>query len=870
MILFQRKSEGCFGVCQTLGIPRGRRARPRARPCDRNQGFILKHLTKIGLLFMLGLGAPLRAHAADVTASPFRGVKVPGGAVAGDADGTAVELNPGQLGVLPGASSALLVDYWGNDVRRPGRGGALMLGTPLVLGTALGVGFQWLRPTLPGTPGDYQKSQLGLGLRLGRGAGFGVSWEHIFSTGLQTTNSFSFGLGVRISSMLAAGVVARDVGRPRLAAEGSALPREWDFEANLRPLSTDRLEIAGGVRLLQGDGAIALPRARISARLARGLLIFGELDWPRYRTTDLQTGVSSPADYAALLGLTIEEERLGATVAGVGNWRAGGDNSAGLGSGGAFMLRTFPSRHAPFVADAYVARVKLNNIETDRKFLSLVVHLRQLGDDPAVAAVLLDIEEPDLGLGRIEELRELVSDLRQRKPVLARLIQPDTRAYYLASACDRVFIDPAVGLYFGGFAQTVTFYKTALDRLGVEVDLVRIAEYKGAMEPFVMDGQSAPVAANRNAILDDNFGRLLFAVAQGRGAHGLDQDKVRALIDRAVLSSEQARQAGLVDMVVDDDGLQSAVVKSWGRLGPLREADSQARDVGQWRPRRVAVVMVDGTLVDGEGSDFPFPSAEMAWSERIIAALNEAGADPSVGAIVLRVNSPGGSALASDRIARVLARIRKSGKPVLASMGDVAASGGYYVAAPADQIFASPSTVTGSIGIYAFKANLAGLLGHLGIASETYKRGAHADLLSMAHGWSDEERALISSRMEQMYRRFLDTVAEGRSSRGVNATRADELGRGWVWTGAKAAGVGLVDHIGGVAAAIDEAARRGGVPLGPGGLPELVVLPRPVPSLLGALARVPGGRVAMRLLLPLLAEGGTGILARLPYDIETK
>ena len=821
-------------------------------------------------IFASVVGASLHARAADVPASPFRGVKVPGGALAGDADGASVELNPGQLGVLAGASSALVVDYWGHDVRRPGRGGALMLGTPLVFGTALGAGFQWLRPTLPGMPGDYQKLQLGLAVRLGRGAGFGASWEHIFSTGLATTDSFAFGLGVRVSSMLAAAVVVRDVARPHLAAGVSDLPREWDFEATLRPLGTDRLEIAGGVRLLQGDQTTALPRARVSARLARGLLIFGEMDWPRYRAAQMQADgslLTPPADYAATVGLTIEEERLGATLAGVGNWRAGSEDSADLGPGGLFMLRSFSTRHPPLWANSYVARVKLVDLEADRNFLALVIRLRRLGDDPAVVGVLLDIEETGLGLGRIEELRALVADLRRRKPVLARLTQPDTRAYYLASACDRVFIDPVVGLYFSGFSQTVTFYKTALDRLGVEVDLVRIAEYKGAMEPFVMNGQSAPVASNRNAILDDNFGRLLAGVAGGRSAQGLDQAKVRGLVDRGVFSAVEAREAGLVDVVADDDELKAALAQS---LGPLRDADLQAREVGRWLPKRVAVVLLDGSLMDGEGSDFPFPSNEIAWSDRIIAALEEAGDDPSVGAVVLRVNSPGGSVLASDRIARVLLRLRKRGKPVLASMGDVAASGGYYVAAPAGEIFASPSTLTGSIGIFGFKVDLNALLAHLGIASETYKRGAHADLFSISHGWNDEERALVSGRMEQIYRRFLDTVAEGRGSRGVTAERADELGRGRIWTGSQAAGVGLVDRMGGISEAIDEAARRGGVPVGPGGLPELVVLPRPVPSVLGALSRIPGGRVALRLLLPLVAEGGTGILARLPYDIETK
>ena len=807
-------------------------------------------------LLVLVLAA--RAQAADVPLSPFRGVKVPGGAVAGDADGTSIELNPGQLGLLSGASSALLVDYWKHDVQRPGRGGAFMLGTPLALGTALGVGFQWLRPSLPGTLNEYQKLQLGLGLRLGRGAGLGVSWEHLFSTGLEAPNSFTIGLGVRLSSMLAAGLAVRDVGRPRMVAGASDLPREWDFEAVLRPLSTDRLEIAGGVRLLQGDEVSALPRARLSLRLARGLLIFGEADWPRMRVA------GTPADFAATVGLTIEQNRLGVTLAGVGNWRAGGENGAPMGPGGALMFRSFPTRHAPLFPGKYVAQVKVHDLEADRSFLSLVVQLRRLGDDPAVAAVLLDIEEPELGLGRIEELRALIADIRQRKPVLARLTHPETREYYLASACDRIFIDPAIGLSFGGFNQTMTFYKNALDRLGVEVDLVRIAEYKGAMEPFIMNGQSAPVAANRNAILDDNFARLLAGVAQGRSSQNLDQDKLRALVDRAVFTPAQARELGLVDMVADDYEMKEVLAQS---VGPLYDADNRPRDPGRWRPSRVAVILVDGALMDGEGGEFPFSPGEFAWADRIIAALEEAADDPSVAAVVLRVNSPGGSALASDRIARVLLRLRKSGKPVLASMGDVAASGGYYVAAPASEIFASPSTLTGSIGIYGFKVNLKGLLAHLGIASETYKRGAHADLLSVDHGWSDEERVIMNGRLQQMYQRFLDTVAEGRK---LSAARVDELGRGRVWTGAQASGIGLVDRMGGISAAIDEAARRGGVPLGPGGLPELVVLPRPVTSVLGALTKIPGGREAVRMLLPLVQHGGTGILARMPYDIETK
>jgi protease-4 len=266
--------------------------------------------------------------------------------------------------------------------------------------------------------------------------------------------------------------------------------------------------------------------------------------------------------------------------------------------------------------------------------------------------------------------------------------------------------------------------------------------------------------------------------------------------------------------------------------------------------------------------------------------------------------------LGSDRIARAVAKLRKSGKPVIASMGDLAASGGYYVSALADEIYATPSTLTGSIGIFTYKADVRGLMAKLGVTAETAKRGEHADRFSVLRPWTDEERQQALQHIQGMYRLFLDTIAKGRAERGITAKRADELGRGQVWTGAQALGIGLVDKMGGLVAAIGEAARRGRALVGQAGLPELVVLPRPpafgLRSLLGAevgepaqvpsvppvtppptapapatsdahgpaasvLSFVPSqGRAALRLLLPVLLGPGTGIEARMPYDLEIR
>jgi len=256
---------------------------------------------------------------------------------------------------------------------------------------------------------------------------------------------------------------------------------------------------------------------------------------------------------------------------------------------------------------------------------------------------------------------------------------------------------------------------------------------------------------------------------------------------------------------------------------------------------------------------------------------------------VLRVNSPGGSAFASDVMARAIGRLRAAGKAVVVSMGDMAASGGYYISAPGDVIYAEPSTISGSIGVFGFKADVHQLMGTLGLSIESYKRGAHSDYQSPYRSWTDAELKIVMDKIRHIYALFLETVATGRKAQGLTVARVDEIGRGAVWTGALAQGLGLVDKMGGLADAIDDAARRGAVPLGPDQLPDLQVLP-PSPS--SALRRLVGlgasdddapskltagllgteGRALLRMVasLALSDPADTGVVARLPYDIDIR
>jgi protease-4 len=309
----------------------------------------------------------------------------------------------------------------------------------------------------------------------------------------------------------------------------------------------------------------------------------------------------------------------------------------------------------------------------------------------------------------------------------------------------------------------------------------------------------------------------------------------------------------------------------------------------------VAVLLVDGTMIDGPSSELPFGMGGFAGSDTLSKALERCRRDPSVGAVVLRVNSPGGSAFASDVLAREIKQVRAAGKPFVVSMGDLAASGGYYIAAPADVIYAEPSTITGSIGVFGYKIDAQKLIAQLGLTVESYRRGAHADLLSAYRPWTEAERALAEDEIHHLYGLFLQTVADGRKRQGLTVARVDAIGEGHVWTGALAAPLGLVDRMGGLSAAIDEAARLGGVPLANDEMPDLLLLPPEEKGLLhtvagaaSAIAAAAGDeaaapepqparllngelRAAARLLAPfLLQPGDSGYQARLPYELEIR
>lgn len=832
--------------------------------------------TAAALAGVVFLGAArARAQSSDPDLRPTRGPLITGAVRAGDADATALELNPGLMGLLPSGSLQLVGAGAGEGIVIPRRGAGLYWATPVIGGSSFGLALSRVAGASAAGIDGHTNFRLGYALRIGRAFALGAAWAHQWGGGVYDgVDTLDLGLAFRLGRHVAFGAVVEDV--------PAALPRLWTAELALRPFGTDRLELGiGASHAEQDEWRRLVPRARLWWTITGGLRVYGE------GQTAPPPGVStfgSGSDTRLGFGLALDLDHVGTMVA-AQIYEPGGAGSTGVGV--AARLHVSGERRAALVSPAYVARVKLEGLDDDREFVTLVRRLRALATDTGVAGVLFKIENAQLGYARMEELRELIAVLRAAgKRTFAYAPSPTMREYYLAAATDAVVVHRAGSVALTGIAQNVTFYKGAMDRIGVHVDLVRAGDYKGAMEPFVMTEQSPPVRANKNQMLDDVFGRVVGAIAgdRTRAGHRMNAGELRALIDRGVFTPTEAQLAGLTDATADESDLDTLLGKAMGRpTVVIRDPDTAPVAPGRWPGRRLAVVMVDGNIVDGKSRDLPLEGGAVAGSDSLVEALEACKNDASVGAIVLRVNSPGGSAFASDVIARTVARVRAGGKPVVVSMGDYAASGGYYVAAPADVIYADSSTLSGSIGVFGFKVDVRNLLPLLGINVETNKRGAHADHMSPYRPWTDAERKMTTDKIRNLYGLFIDVVATGRASRGLTVARVDEIGRGQVWTGAMAQSLGLVDRIGGLSAAIDEAVRLGRVPLGRDRQPDMVVLPRTPSGLVRQLLGLADGardrpaslltaeaRAALRLIAPLLLAGGSGFQARLPYDVELR
>ncbi len=438
--------------------------------------------------------------------------------------------------------------------------------------------------------------------------------------------------------------------------------------------------------------------------------------------------------------------------------------------------------------------------------VSVLSQLRKASRDDRISTVVVRIRGLDIGWAKAQDLRDAILDLHSRGKRTLAFVECErfgaSREYYVASAADEVWLSPASRIPLVGLAADYIFLGGLWEKLGVEVEVERVGKYKSAAETFAGKEMSEPNAEMVNAIMDSFETQLVSAIAERRK---LTPSEVRATIDRAPMTPQQMLEAKLIDGV----GYLDALLEKVGRPSVVEGDDYAAVDpssVGFDPVATFALIYGTGSVVHGDAKASRTGDPVLA-STTVSKAIRQAADDPDLRAIVFRIDSPGGSALASDIVYHAVLEAKKK-KPLVVSFSDVAASGGYYVAAGADTIVSQPGTLTGSIGVFVLRPVIGGLLDKLAIGHAAVTRGAHADLLLSTQPLTEPTRARLENEVQSVYRLFVDRVASGRS---LEPDYVDEIGQGRVWTGAQANERKLVNTLGGLYAAVDLAKEQAGL-----------------------------------------------------------
>lgn len=469
----------------------------------------------------------------------------------------------------------------------------------------------------------------------------------------------------------------------------------------------------------------------------------------------------------------------------------------------------------------------------------VIERIEKAGKDDKIQGIVLKLDSPGMGRGKIEELRGALLRARKAgKKVYALVDEVSNGDYLLATACDEIIMPASGTVSISGVRAEVTFYKDLLDKLGVKADMLQVGDFKGAAEPFTRSDMSPEFRQQFESLIDDVYQQMVETIAADRK---LDRHRVRELIDEGLFTAAEAKEKGLIDRVAYEDEFRATLkeqskadevklVKDYGKqkvdadfsgLGGFMKlmdmmAGREPREKSG-KNKKIAVVYAVGVIMPGDSATGLFGSA--LGGDTLVKALRDAEEDDKVAAIVLRVNSPGGSALASDLVWREVTRIKK---PIVASMGDMAASGGYYISMGADKIVAEPATLTGSIGVVGGKLALGGLMKKAGVNTEVVSRGKNSGWESIDRPFTESERAAWLKIMQDIYKQFTTKAAEGRK---MELSKLEELAQGKLYTGRQAVEKKLVDQVGTLEDAIAEARKLAGI--AESETIDRVILPKP-------------------------------------------
>lgn len=807
----------------------------------------------VGAAVMAGLAGPavaappVRGETGE-TRSLLRDVDMPQSHVAGEADAASVAVNPAAMGFLRGLSGVLVGNYTRAAAQRRGSGFGLFVALPIpfkLLGQklgesflSLGAGYQRLCPggCVPSVPPNpslidayasdwvptdspYNKLTLAAAVPLMRwapGLSLGISYARLWSEHnlyARRLHQVDVALAYRPSRFVAVGLVGRALNSPQAGAdvrlpEGMQAgigdrrqPFELDAEVAVRPIQGRRnLEIGVGARVVPEPvfnqrfrTPVVSPRGRIAGG-GTSWRIFGEVERYYFMGPDIAYPPTNAVK--AMVGLELDFAHVGVAAAPV----LGPSGDEGFSAqGGALKLRGSAERYPTLALPPLEAlRFDVDKYKGDRGAGRLIemldLYAERRGDRTVVA---LEVDGSGHGWGEVEELREAMLRVRARGgKVAVYLRSAGLKDYFLAAAADRVVLHPGARLSIVGMRSELFYYADLLERLGAKAEFVRAYEYKSRPEQWERMGPSPEGDSQRRLLLTDMWNHVIRMVAQGRQT---TPEQVVKWIDSAPHTADQALRGGMIDAIGYADELEGELTRWQGRKVNLRAPSKlPVHDVSFGPGPAIAVVHIEGTIADGESLTVPIVGSVLAGGKTLVRTIDRLREDRRVKAVVVRIDSPGGSVAASDDMARALDRVAEK-KPVVISFGDVAASGGYYVATAGSYIFADATTKTGSIGVFRPKVDVSGTLAKFGVNVGSIDYGARAGLYTWFKPYTADERAAAQAGVDASYQEFTGRVAKARK---MTPEQVDALARGRVWSGVRARELGLVDAYGGLREAV--------------------------------------------------------------------
>jgi len=806
-------------------------------------GLIARGLPRVAtstLLVASGLLASVPASAQFPADQPTRLPALGRSAVSND-DSTALVVNPANLGFMPGVELRWNGQFLNEEATATYQGHAFSLAFPIpFLSLATGLRLDIVSPPSAAAQqvfgiqnARYEWLTWGLAYRPSNAFSLGMSYQHSYSNQASAHGLSAWSLGVtsRPSDYFGLAIVGHNLNAPT-TSDGGYVDRSYNFAVAIRPLRSRVLEVGLEGQYVDHRSDYWVPKATLGVDVPELGRLRGDFSY------------ADPGDDAGrrqwLASASFAFNFNGAS--GSGEIAAGSLFGDGLGSAaqnkaqdnlGIEVAAKGFREAAAAESPRFALRLRIEDTPNTRGHTALLRKLWDIAEhEPTVAAVVLELRSaPASSMAHTQELRDALFHLRRAgKRVLCHLEDGDGSSLYLCSAADRILLNPAGGVRFAGLKSRFMYFGGLLEKLGVKADFVRIGDHKSAPEQLTREDATDVARADHIDLLQQVEKNFTLDVAAGRH---IDPVELRKRVAKGPFVASEAKFAGLVDGFAFDDQLEEEVSALTGfrvRLLDDRRAPRAPEYFGE--NAGIAIIYVDGDMVDGRSQTIPLLGTRLVGSYTIAEALKQARENSKVGAIVLRVETGGGSAMAADVIYREIQLTTKV-KPVIVSMGSAAASGGYYISAPGTRVFANPLSITGSIGIFYGKADVAELMRRIGVSVEMYKTAPRADAESIFRPFTPEEHSELQRKVGQFYDVFLTRVASGRK---LSKAEVDAVGQGRVWTGQQAMDRKLVDELGGLRQALALARKLGNVSEhGP-----IVELPPPDTTLLGRLLGIEG------------------------------